>query len=217
MIQLNNIVFGYNSRRVLNGLTFSMEKGERVGLIGHNGSGKTTMCLITMGLIAPQSGEIILFGRPRRKEKEFVDIRGRIGFLFQDADDQLFCPTVIEDVAFGPLNQGKSVPEAKEIVSETLDSLGLKGFEYRLTHQLSGGEKRLVSLATVLAMKPEVLILDEPTSGLDEDTVDRLVTILKESSVSYLIISHDRPFLERTANRIALLRNGSIEQIPAFT
>jgi len=164
-----------------------------------------------MGLIAPQSGDIILFGQPRRKEKEFADIRGRIGFLFQDADDQLFCPTVIEDVAFGPLNQGKSVPEAKEIVSETLDSLGLKGFEYRLTHQLSGGEKRLVSLATVLAMKPEVLILDEPTSGLDEDTVDRLINILNQSTISYLIISHDRPFLERTANRIALLRNGSIE------
>jgi cobalt/nickel transport system ATP-binding protein len=211
MIQLKNISFGYNSHLVLNDLNFSMEQGERVGLVGHTGSGKTTICLITMGLIAPNAGEIILFGRPRRKEQDFVDIRGRIGFLFQDADDQLFCPTVIEDVAFGPLNQGKSIKEAKEIVSGTLDSLGLKGFEERLTHQLSGGEKRLVSLATVLAMKPEVLILDEPTTGLDEETVDRLVSILNKSTVSYLIISHDRPFLERTADRFALLRNGAIE------
>jgi len=201
MIELRDIRFRYNSRYVLSDLNFRVAPGDRIALLGPNGSGKTTLCHIIMGLLAPEAGEIEIFGKLRRTEPDFQDIRGRIGFLFQDADDQLFCPTVLEDVAFGPLNLGKSPQEAKRIVRDTLAALRLDGFEERITYQLSGGEKRLVSLATVLAMSPEVLILDEPTSGLDEATTKRLVEFLNESTLSYILISHDMDFIKKTTNK----------------
>ena len=118
-----------------------------------------------------------LFGVPT-KLSDFENIRQRIGLLFQDADDQLFNPTVLEDVAFGPLNLGKSVKEAKDIAQKTLRALGLEGFEERIIYKLSGGEKRLVSLATVMAMEPEILLLDEPTTGLDDSTKEKLIDVL---------------------------------------
>ena len=131
-------------------------------------------------------------------EADYRGARERIGLLFQDPNDQLFCPTVAEDVAFGPLNLGKRHEEAREIVRETLETLGLAGFEDRVTYKLSDGEKRLVSLATVFAMNPEVLLLDEPTSGLDEETTERIIQVLTRSSKSYMIISQDRGLLART-------------------
>ena len=210
MIHLRNVRFKYNSRYILNGLDLSVAPGDRIGLVGPNGSGKTTLCQIIMGLLAPESGDIEIFGKARMEEHDFQEIRGRIGFLFQDADDQLFCPTVLEDVAFGPLNMGKSATEAKRIVTATLASLNLKGFEERITYQLSGGEKRLVSLATVLAMEPDMLILDEPTSGLDEETTERIIHILNESHLTFILISHDREFLEKTTNKILKIKNGII-------
>ncbi|HMK34128.1 MAG TPA: ABC transporter ATP-binding protein [Desulfomonilaceae bacterium] len=208
MIRLRNIRFSYNSRFVLNGLDLDVDRGDRIGLVGPNGSGKTTLCHIIMGLLAPVAGSVEIFGKKRVTEADFKEIRGKLGFLFQDADDQLFCPTVLEDVAFGPLNMGKPPEEAKRIVSSTLDSLKLTGFEDRITYQLSGGEKRLVSLATVLAMEPEVLILDEPTSGLDEQTTERLIEILKQSDLTYILISHDREFVQQTTNRIMRIKDG---------
>ena len=145
-------------------------------------------------------------------------MRPRIGFLFQDADDQLFSPTVLEDVAFGPLNLGKSQEEAKAIALKTLASLGLSGFEDRITYKLSGGEKRLVSLATVLAMEPDVLLLDEPTTGLDEATEKRLIDILKGLDLSYIVVSHNLDFLMRTTDFIRAMARGKIslddESIP---
>lgn len=210
MIQLRDIRFKYNSRYILNGLNLSVAPGDRIGLVGPNGSGKTTLCQIIMGLLAPESGDIEIFGKPKVKEQDFQEIRGRIGFLFQDADDQLFCPTVLEDVAFGPLNMGKTPAEAKRIVAATLTALNLRGFEERITYQLSGGEKRLVSLATVLAMEPDMLILDEPTSGLDEETTERIIHVLSESHLTFILISHDRDFLERTTNKILNIKNGMI-------
>jgi len=210
MIHLRNVRFKYKSQYILNGLDLSVAPGDRIGLVGPNGSGKTTLCQIIMGLLPPESGNIEIFGKARVEEQDFQEIRGRIGFLFQDADDQLFCPTVMEDVAFGPLNMGKSPTEAKRIVTSTLASLNLNGFEERITYQLSGGEKRLVSLATVLAMEPDMLILDEPTSGLDEETTERIIHILNESHLTFILISHDREFLERTTNKILKIKNGII-------
>jgi len=207
MIRLRDIHFRYNSRYVLSGLNFAVNPGDRIALLGPNGSGKTTLSHIIMGLLAPEAGEVEIFGKLRRTEPDFQDIRGRIGFLFQDADDQLFCPTVLEDVAFGPLNLGKSSEEAKRIVRDTLAALKLDGFEERITYQLSGGEKRLVSLATVLAMAPEILILDEPTSGLDEATTERLAEILNESALSYILISHDLDFVRKTTNKAVTMRD----------
>jgi cobalt/nickel transport system ATP-binding protein len=208
MIRLQDIRFKYNSRYILNGLNLEVEPGNRIGLVGPNGSGKTTLCHIIMGLLPPESGSVEVFGKKRVTEADFKEIRGKIGFLFQDSDDQLFCPTVLEDVAFGPLNMGKNPEEAKRIVSETLASLKLTGFEDRITYQLSGGEKRLVSLATVLAMEPQALILDEPTGGLDEQTTERLIEILKESNLTYILISHDKEFVQQTTNRIMRIEDG---------
>jgi cobalt/nickel transport system ATP-binding protein len=210
MIQLKDIRFAYNGRYVLDNLDFKLLPGDRTALVGPNGSGKTTLCHIIMGLIPPESGQVTIFGRPRVKESDFEEIRGRLGFLFQDSDDQLFCPTVLEDVAFGPLNQGKSKEEARAIVASTLAALNLSGFEERITYKLSGGEKRLVSLATVLAMKPEALILDEPTTGLDEETKERLAQTLASSDLTYLLISHDRDFVNRTTKKTLTIENGII-------
>ena len=210
MIRLTDIHFNYNSHMVLNGLNLQVCQGDRIGLIGANGSGKTTMCKIIMGLVKPQSGTVEVFDRRRTVESDFTEVRRRIGFVFQDADDQLFCPTVLEDVAFGPLNQGKSVQEAKRIVADTLQSLRLTGFEERFSHQLSGGEKRLVSLATVLAMKPEALILDEPTTGLDELAGDMLADVLIRSELTMIVVSHDKEFVERTTSTQMTIKNGII-------
>ncbi len=211
MIKLRNVRFKYGPQYLFDGLNLNIERGDRVGLLGANGCGKTTLCHIIMGLLTPESGDVEIFGKRRTKESDFAEIRGKIGFLFQDSDDQLFCPTVIEDVAFGPLNMGQSPEEAKRTVTSTLKSLKLSGFEDRITYKLSGGEKRLVSLATVLAMKPDFLILDEPTSGLDEKTTQRLVEILKESNLGYMIISHDRDFIKMTVDKLIQMKDGQIQ------
>lgn len=191
-------------------VSFELQQGEFMGVIGPNGSGKTTLFHLIVGLLTPSKGAIEIFGKVRRQETDFWEVRERVGLLFQDADDQLFCPTVAEDVAFGPLNLGKGHEETAEIVRATLETLGLQGFEDRVTYHLSGGEKRLVSLATVLAMSPDILLLDEPTSGLHEDTTERIVSILTEHVPSYVIISHDRRFLERTTQKIYRISDGRI-------
>jgi cobalt/nickel transport system ATP-binding protein len=163
-----------------------------------------------MGLLKPSAGRIEIFGKRARDEKDFADVRRKIGLLFQDADDQLFSPTVLEDVAFGPLNLGKTRKEAIRIAKETLAFLGLEGFENRITFKLSGGEKRLVSLATVLAMAPEILLLDEPINGLDKATQTKLAAILSGLDLSYLLISHDFDFLAETTDAIYTMQDGKI-------
>jgi cobalt/nickel transport system ATP-binding protein len=211
IINLEDICFAYPGRApALDKLTLQFHQGDRMGLMGPNGSGKTTLFHVIMGLLKPSSGTIEIFGRPLKQEKDFRMVRQKIGFLFQDADDQLFSPTVLEDVAFGPLNLGKSQDEAKTIARRTLESLGLAGFEDRITYKLSGGEKRLVSLATVMAMEPEVLLLDEPGTGLDETTEKRLVDILKGVDFSYILVSHNIDLLVETTNHITYMTNGKI-------
>jgi len=219
LINLEDISFSYTAgRQVLKNLDFQLHEKEKIGLVGPNGSGKTTLFHIIMGLMRPTSGKIEIFGRRIKEEPDFRPVRQKIGLLFQDADDQLFSPTVLEDVAFGPLNQGKSVKEAKDITRETLNSLGLEGFENRITYKLSGGEKKLVSLATVLAMKPKVLLLDEPTTGLDSETTDRIKMILKDIDISYVFISHNMDFISKTTDKVYGMANGKIfleeEKIP---
>ena len=210
-IRLEDITFGYNSARdVLRRLSFTFSEGDRVGLTGPNGSGKTTLFHVIMGLLKPKEGEIEIFGKRMHDEADYREARERIGLLFQDANDQLFCPTVAEDIAFGPLNLGKKHDEALKIVREALKTLGLVGFEDRVTYKLSAGEKKLVSLATVLAMKPEVLLLDEPTSGLDEETTERIIQVLNHSATSYMIISQDRGLLARTTRCIYRMANGKL-------
>ncbi|MGD1975057.1 MAG: ABC transporter ATP-binding protein [Desulfobacterales bacterium] len=215
IIDLQDINFSYpGGKTVLDHLNFEFYKGDRVGLIAPNGSGKTTFFHIVMGLSTPTSGSIQLFGNEIQDPKDFEDVRRRIGFLFQDPDDQLFSPTVLEDVAFGPLNLGKSKNEAIDIARQTLADLGLEGFEDRVTFKLSGGEKRLVSLATVLSMEPEVLLLDEPLNALDMDTGKKITNIIANLDLSYIIISHDIDFALQTTDKICTIKDGKINFDP---
>lgn len=198
MIKLKNISFQYSDgTTVLDNFNFELNKGDKIGLVGPNGAGKTTVFKIIMGLLTPQSGEVIIFNEPRNKEDDFLEVRERIGFLFQDPDDQLFCPTVEEEIAFGPLNLGKSEEEALQIVDDTLELVGMEEFRKRITYNLSGGEKRIISFASILAMQPEVLLLDEPFAGLDQQVVTKVVEILNNISQSYIIVSHNEELLDQ--------------------
>ncbi len=210
---MEDVCFSYpgSPRKVLDHIRFELKKGEKTGLIGHNGSGKTSLLHLIMGLLPMSSGRMRIFGEPVKNEKDFYTVRQKIGLLFQNADDQLFSPTVLEDVAFGPLNLGKSPQEAREMSEKTLAELNLKGFENRVTHKLSGGEKKLVSLAAVLVMQPEVLLLDEPTTGLDESTRERIIAVLNGLDISCIIVSHEYDFLAQTTRVIYSMKEGRIE------
>ncbi len=211
VLRAQKVAFEYRpSHPVLRGVDLTASAGRMICVLGPNGSGKTTLFHIIMGLLKPAVGRIEIFGKPVSAEKDYLQVRRRIGLLFQDADDQLFSPTVLEDVAFGPLNQGKTRDEAIAISRSTLSFLGLSGFEDRITFKLSGGEKRLVALATILAMEPEVLLLDEPSAGLDEATRARLVNVLKALNISYIIVSHELDFLKELADSVFTLQNGKI-------
>jgi len=188
--------------------------GGKWGLLGDNGSGKTTLLHLLVGLHVPTRGRLLLDGREVRSRRDLRRLRQRVGLVFQQADDQLFCPTVLEDVAFGPLNLGATPRQAEAKARRTLARLGLAGFEHRLAHQLSGGEKRLIALATVLAMEPSLLLLDEPTNDLDRHSRDRLVQILQSLDIHLLVVSHDYDFLSQTVHHFALLEKGRIHTSP---
>lgn len=211
LIDLKQVSFFYpEGPAVLKDLDLQIKAGDKIGLVAPNGSGKTTLFHLIMGLITPAAGRIKLFGQSMRTEKDFAGMRHKIGLLFQDSDDQLFSPTVIEDVAFGPLNMGQSKNEALARSRKTLAQLGLEGFENRITFKLSGGEKRLVALATILVMAPKVLLLDEPTAGLDEKTKTRLQALLGQLDLASIVISHEFDFLTSVTDRIHNMENGCI-------
>jgi len=211
ILKIEDLHFGYqNGKKVFHGLKFTLKEKERIGLVGPNGAGKTTLFHLIMGLQKPSSGSIEIFNIIRRTEHDFTEVRQRIGFLFQDSDDQLFCPTVEEDIAFGPLNLGKSHDEARLIVKDTCEKLGLSGYEKRITHRLSGGEKRLVALATVMAMHPECYLFDEPTAGLDDVTTGRFLDYLTAYTDTYVIITHNRELLTHTVDKVYTLTDGSL-------
>ena len=211
LVQLDDVRFAYPSEaEVLTGADLTLHDGERLDLTGPVGSGKTTLLHLIVGLLRPTGGTVKAFGGVRRTEEDFHEVRRRAGLVFQDADDQLFCPTVIEDVAFGPLNLGKSPADARAIAAETLKLLNLAGFEERITYKLSGGEKRLVSLATVLAMQPDVLLLDEPTAGLDEPSKARLATVLAQLPQAMIIVSHEHDFVRNLMTRCLRISDGKL-------
>jgi len=210
LMELREVSFSYPEQPVFHGLSFRLRRGERVGIVGPNGSGKTTLLHLLVGLVKPQAGEVWAFGRPRVTEEDFQEVRRRVGLVFQDPDDQLFCPTVVEDVAFGPLNLGASPEEARRIAAETLRLLGLENLEDRLVHRLSGGQKRLVAIAGVLAMRPEVLLLDEPTGDLDPSNASRLVELLRSRAISCVVVSHEVGFLREVCTQLLCLRDGAL-------
>jgi len=208
---LEHVSFAYPSGcAILHDVSFTFAPGQKIGLYGTNGSGKTTLFQIVMGLVTPQCGQVLFHGHPVCGEKEFRALRREVGLVLQNAEDQLFNPTVLDDVAFGPLNLGLSAAEARERAMQTLEGLGLDGFEGRLTHRLSGGEKKLVSLATILSMRPRVLLLDEPTNGLDPETRERIIEILDSLPTARIIISHDWDFLARTTTRYMTVKDGQL-------
>ncbi|MEZ0343750.1 MAG: ABC transporter ATP-binding protein [Caldimicrobium sp.] len=214
LIEVKNLTFSYNGEKPLfENLEFMLYEGEKVGLKGKTGAGKTTLLYLIMGFLKPQSGEIALFEKPRKREEDFAEVRTKLGFLFQDPEIQLFCPTIKEDIAFGPLNLGLKREEVLKIIKEVSEYLGISHLLERSVLQLSGGEKKLCALASVMAMCPQVYLLDEPTAGLDEVYKERLYRFLKERANTYLIVSHDSDFLEETCEKIYYLEDGNLKQI----
>ena len=211
-IEVRNLRYRYpDGAEALRGISFSVADGECVGLIGPNGAGKSTLLLHLNGILPdrpPPEPSIFVFGRPVT-EDNIADIRRQVGLLFQDADDQLFCPTVYEDVAFGPQQFGDaaSVPGR---VAEALGQVGLSGFEKRAPHHLSGGEKRRVCLAGILACSPRVLVLDEPTSELDPRGKRELKALLRAISTPKIIATHDLELVVELCSRAILIDGGRV-------
>lgn len=211
IIEIDHMDFFYTEQKPLfRDLCFSLNDGEKIGLYGPNGCGKTTFFRLLTGLAKARKGRVLFRGDIVGDESQWRTLRCSVGFVLQHAEDQLFCPTVLEDVAFGPLNLGLAPEKAKERAMATLKALGLEGFENRLTHKLSGGEKKLVSLAAVMSMRPDALLLDEPTNGLDPDARARLVSILKNSPTARITISHDWDFLTKTSNSFMTVAEGKL-------
>jgi cobalt/nickel transport system ATP-binding protein len=211
-IELRELTVRRDGREVLKDATLELGPQDRLAVLGANGAGKTTLLRTIVGLERPERGEVVLFGRPCGAEADFRVQRVRIGFLFQDSDDQLFCPSVIEDVAFGPLNAGMSEREARDRAAETLDALSLGHLADRFAHRLSGGEKRLVCLAGLLAMRPDVLLLDEPTNGVDAANGERLYDALDGFAGAIVLVSHDQHSVARIATRAMVLSEGRLRK-----
>ncbi len=214
LLELDKVSFAYPGHApVLNEASLSLAPGERISITGPNGVGKSTLLRIIVGLLFPDRGQVKLDGKVCTSERDFTEMRRRVGMVFQDADDQLFCPTVAEDIAFGPLNLGKSRDEVLDIVNDVLTRLKLMHLRDRVTHKLSGGEKRLVTLATVLAMDPDVLLLDEPTNALDVENEARLVEILNGLPQAIILVTHNPQFRDKVAPKGYGLVAGQLQPV----
>ena len=206
-IELANLSFTYpDGREALQGLDLSIGHGEKVALVGPNGAGKSTLILLMTGLLRGE-GTIRLFDQGLC-DGNVKELRSRVGLVFQDPDDQLFSPTVFEDVAFGPLYAGLAEEEVRQRTAAALAHVGLEGFEERLSHHLSLGEKKRASIATVLAMDPDLLILDEPTAGLDPRTRRRLVEYLRSLPFTLIAATHDLRLVADVFERTVVLDGG---------
>lgn len=212
LMRMEGVSVARDGTPVLAGASLRLMHRERLAIVGPNGAGKTTLLRTLAGLERVQTGKVVLFGAPCTREADFRAARPRIGFLFQDSDDQLFCPSVLEDVAFGPLNLGASEAEARARAMAVLEGLGLAHLAPRFTHRLSGGEKRLVCLAGLLAMRPEVLLLDEPTNGVDAENGARLSAALKAFDGTMILVSHDDRFVAAHASRAMVLAEGRLTE-----
>ena len=208
-IEVRDLRFAFpDGHDVLRGVTFSIAPGEKVALVGPNGAGKSTLLLHLNGILRGQ-GEVRVSGIAVR-EANLAQARAAVGLVFQDADDQLFSPTVEEDVAFGPLHMGLPSSEIRIRVQSALSQVGLTNFESRLSHHLSSGEKKRVAIATVLAMDPEILVLDEPTAGLDPRARRNLIRLLHDLPQTMLVASHDLRMAAELLPRTIVLDQGQI-------
>jgi cobalt/nickel transport system ATP-binding protein len=209
VLQIDALSFAYpDGRQALTDVCLAVHRGERVALTGPNGAGKSTLLLHLIGVIQGE-GEIVVDGLALAR-RTIPAIRAKVGLVFQNPDDQLFCPTVFEDVAFGPLHMG--LPE-DEVVARTrwaLRQVGMEGYGERMPHHLSLGEKKRVSIATVLSMRPSILALDEPSAGLDPEARQSLIELLTCLPQTMLIASHDLDFVRQVCHRAVILGEGRV-------
>ncbi|MTJ53709.1 ABC transporter ATP-binding protein [Anabaena sp. UHCC 0253] len=212
VVEVQNLVYAYSHQQpVLQEISFTLRTGDRVALMGATGSGKSTLLENLIGLKQPQSGKVWINGIPI-SPNTLPQIRQQIGFSFQDANDQLFMPTILEDITFGPLNYGVSSIAAKEKAHQLLADFGLEAYAHRSAHELSGGQRRLAALAAVLALDPAILILDEPTNGLDPAWRRHLAQVLLKLPIQVMLIaSHDLHWLGRVTQRALVLSTGKIQ------
>jgi len=209
LIEIRNLHFRYpDGTKVLSGIDFQLYEGETVAVLGPNGSGKTTFLLHLNGLLQGE-GEVRICGMPVSKDN-LAAIRRKVGIVFQDPNEQLFMPTVLEDVAFGPLNLGMAPPQGLERARQALAQVGLAGLEQKAPYLLSEGEKRRVALAGVLAMEPEILVLDEPTTFLDPPGQKELLSLLKTLPQAKVVVTHQTSVAANIAQRAVFFRNGRI-------
>ncbi|MDO9508335.1 MAG: ABC transporter ATP-binding protein [Thermovirgaceae bacterium] len=209
-LEVNDLYYSYpDGTEALKGVSLRLEHGEAVGLVGANGAGKSTLLLAVAGLVFSGSGTVNIGGAILSK-KTLGEIRRRLGFIFQDPEDQLFMPTVFDDVAFGPLNQGLSAGEVSFRVEEALRSVGAGHLSDRPAYRLSGGEKRAVSIAAVLSMLPDILLMDEPSSGLDPRNRRMLIGLLGDFTHTRLIATHDLDLVLDVCPRTIVLHRGEI-------
>jgi cobalt/nickel transport system ATP-binding protein len=209
-LEVQDLRFRYpDGTSALDGVDLVIARGERVALVGPNGAGKTTLALHTNGLLRPESGRVRVAG-VELAPGTMREVRRRVGFVFQDAEDQLFMSRVRDDVAFGPANHGLRGPELEERVDAALAALGVAHLADRAPHHLSGGEQRRVAIATVLALRPDVLVLDEPTAGLDPASRRDLIHVLQELDVAQLVVTHDLPLVLELCPRTVLMDEGRV-------
>ena len=209
MIEFEHVSFAYEKGRpVLSDISFRIEDGEAVGLIGANGAGKSTIMKLLLGLLSGE-GKITVDGDEVKKEN-LAKIRRKLGFVLQNSDNQMFMPTVYEDMIFAPLNYGMSREEADRRVDEVLDRLGLQELKHRHNHKISGGEKRMAAIATILAMDPAAVLMDEPSAALDPYNRRIVINTIRELKQLKLITSHDLDMILDTCDRVILLSNGRV-------
>lgn len=207
MIELNHVSFAYPQMAdTLQDISFQIATGERVGLIGANGAGKSTLLKAMLGLLETK-GSISVDGTTMARES-LSEIRRKLGFVLQDSDSQMFMPSVYEDMMFGPLNYKVSREEAEKRVDEALEQLGITHLKHRQNHKLSGGEKRLAAIATILAMQPTALLMDEPSAALDPKNRRKLIQILNRLSMTKLVATHDLDLVLDTCDRVLILHEG---------
>ena len=209
-LEVRDLAFAYpDGRQALFGCNLTISRGERVAVLGPNGAGKTTLVLHLNGVHTAGAGEVVVGGLPVVKEN-LREIRRRVGIVFQDPDDQLFMPTVWDDVAFGPANMGVKGDDLGLRVKASLALVGMESYADRVPHHLSFGQRRRVAVATVLAMEPEILVLDEPSSNLDPAARQELAEILQSLPLTVLMVTHDLPYALQLCSRSLVMNDGVI-------
>jgi len=209
IVRIDNLSFCYpDGQQALTGVSLTIHRGETVALIGPNGAGKSTLLLHLNGILR-SNGVVKVLGRPV-DDKNLKWLRSKVGLIFQNPDDQLFSPTVFDDVAFGPINMGYSEVEVRESVTRTLNWVGMAGYEPRSPHHLSVGEKKRIAIATVLSMIPEILVIDEPTSNLDPGSKWSLIELLRGLSMTKIIATHDLELVRALCPRTVIFDHGQV-------